>query len=62
MDKGSFQKCPFLKILQTLEILEILERFQSVANEGAYNQILEIPQAKRPLSQWPLSPVPLFSS
>ena len=54
LEKGSFQKCPFSRdsrevrddhFLEILENLEILE-------------ILKISPAKRPLSQWPLFPVP----
>ena len=59
LGNGSCQRCPFLK---SLEILETVESPQSVENKGASDhfveilekvKILEIPPAKRPLSNDP---------
>ena len=62
MEKGSFQKSPFLEILENLEILEFLENSLTVEKKGDSDhfleilqilenlEILEISPAKRPLS------------
>ena len=66
MEKGSFQKSPFLETLENLEILEILENPQTVENKGESGhfleilenleilEILEIPPVKRPLLPMPM--------
>ena len=42
LEKGSFQKSPFLELLENLEIPEILENPQTVENQGEADHFLEI--------------------
>ena len=42
LQTGSFQKSPFLEILENVEIQEILENRQTVENKGESNHFLEI--------------------
>ena len=63
LEKGSFQRSPFLDILENLEILEFLENRQTVEKKGENDhfleilenleilEIVEIPPMKRPLSK-----------
>ena len=44
LEKGSFQKSPFLEILENLEILEILENPHTLENKGKSGENLEIPE------------------
>ena len=56
LERGSFQKCPFLEILENVEILEILENPQTVKNTGGADHFLEILEN---LEIFPVSPNPL---
>ena len=44
LEKGSFQKSPFSRDLENLEILEILENPQTVENKEESDHFLEIPE------------------
>ena len=55
--KGSFQKSPFLEILENLEILEFLENPQTVEKKGDSDHFQEILENLEILETLEISPV-----